>query len=435
MKKLFLLASILLVLPSAISKADDVTVSYTENTALTLFSNPTTYNDVNSYFRIPAITMMSDGSLLGFSDIRIGGTGDIGGGNPISIVVRKSADNGQTWGEQSVAIAGGGEDFDFAHGDAAVVTDRETGRIILLCASGKKKYSAGGCMLGQYLSSDGVTWQGGDITSSIKDAFSNAGLSVTRQFFTSGRIIQSAKVKVGSSYRIYSALCTGNGSIVVYSDDFGSTWAVLGGRVACPGGDETVLEELPNGDLLLSARLSGMSRRFNVFTYSDLTTGTGSWNATTANGLSTATNCNAELLLLPTEKSNIHILLHSVALSSRKNVTIYYKIIDTEADAYTTPSFYSEGWNVLKQMSSTTSCYSTMVRDKDGNVAYLFEENSNGGYDIQYRNFTVNVAFTTDIKDVRATAIDTPAYNLAGQRVTTDTAGIIIKNQKKTIKR
>lgn len=422
-------------MPAFAHAQDAISVSYTENTALTLFSNPTTYDGRNSYYRIPAITMMSDGSLLGFSDIRIGGTGDIGGGNPISIMVRKSDDNGRTWGEQSVTITGGSSDFDFAHGDAAVVTDRETGRMILLCASGKKKYSSGGCMLGQYLSSDGITWQGGDITSTIKDAFSNAGLNVTRQFFTSGRIIQSAKIKVGSNYRIYSALCTGNGSIVVYSDDFGSNWAVLGGCVACSGGDETVLEELPNGDLLLSARLSGMSRRFNVFIYSDQTTGVGSWNVTTANGLSTATNCNAELLLLPTENSNIYVLLHSVALSGRRNVTIYYKVIDTEVDAYTTPSFYSDGWNVLKQMSTTTSCYSTMVSDKDGNVAYLFEENSNGGYDIQYRNFTINVNFTTDIKDVNASEIDTPTYNVVGQCVNKDTTGIIINGHKKIIKR
>jgi len=432
--------------------ADDVVnVTYVENTALTLFSNPTTFDDQTSYYRIPAITLMKDGTLLGLSDIRIGGTGDIGSGKPISIMVKKSTDNGATWGEQSVAVAGGGSDFDFAHGDAAVVTDRETGEMILLCASGTKGYGSGGCALGQYRSTDGTTWSGGEITSVIKEAFTNAGLNVSRQFFTSGRIIQSAKVKVGSHYRIYSALCTGNGSIVAYSDDFGDSWAVLGEKVACSGGDETVLEELPNGNLLLSARLSGTGRKFNVFSYSDLAAGVGSWG-TPAKGLAKATNCNAELLLMPTEKENIFVLLHSVALSGRTNVTIYYKVINTDTGEVDSPSFYTQDWEVLQQMSTTTSCYSTMVLDKDGNVAYLFEENSNGGYDIQYRNFTVNVSFTSGIdtlnlrsgfarfapqgqKKPESLNLNPNTFNLSGQRIPEDTPGLVIRNNRKLLVR
>lgn len=369
-------------------------VSYTENIAQkTLFNNRTTYNSTSSYSRIPAITKMSDGTLIAFSDVRIGGGNDIGGGNHISIVARKSTDNGATWGTQYTVVEGLGSGFDYAHGDAAVVTDRESGKMILLCASGTTGYGSGGCLLGQYTSTDGTTWTGGEITSKIKSAFTTAKLSVSKQFFTSGRIIQSSKIKVGSSYRIYSALCTGSGSIVMYSDDFGGNWAVLGNKVAYSGGDETVLEELPNGDLLLSARLSGSSRGFNVFKYSSLSSGSGSWNSSTATGLSQATNCNGEMLLLPTTKSNIYVLLHSVSLSGRTNVTVYYKIINTDTDNYTTSSYYSSNWQTLKQMSTTTSCYSTMVQDKDGNVAFLFEENSNGGYDIQYRNFSVNCSY------------------------------------------
>lgn len=435
--KNFILFISLCLLPfvSSVVMAEGINVSYSENSECTLFDNPTTYNDLKSYYRIPAITLMNNGTLLGFCDIRIGGTGDIGGGEAISILSKTSSDNGKTWSEQNVAVAGGGEGFDFAHGDAAVVTDRETGKMILLCASGDKGYSTGGCMIGRYYSTDGVTWSGGEITDSIKTAFNAAGLSVTRQFFTSGRMIQSSKVKIGGSYRIYSALCTNSGSIVMYSDDFGTSWSVLGGTVACSGGDETVLEELPNGDLLLSARLSVFGRKFNVFKYSNLTSGDGAWNDTIAKGLTDATNCNAEMLLLPTKKSNIFILLHSVSLSGRKNVTIYYKVIDTNTDDYTSSAFYADGWNVLHQMSETTSCYSTMVRDKDGNVAYLFEENSNGGYDIQYRNFTVNIEFTDGIKEITRDDINGVVCNLSGQRVNADTTGILIKDSRKFVKK
>lgn len=376
------------------TRTTTVTCVETTSRAATLFDSPTTYNSTTSYYRIPAIAKLNNGNLLAISDLRIGGSGDIGTNIPINIVAKKSTDNGANWGTESTIIAGGGStNFDYAHGDAAVVADSETGKIILLAASGKTGYGSGGVQLGQYYSTDnGATWTGNEITSAIKSAFTSAGLSVSKQFFTSGRIIQSKKVKVGTSYRIYSALCTGNGSIVMYSDDFGGSWAVLGSKVAYSGGDETVLEELPNGDLLLSARLSGSGRGFAVYNYSNLTTGAGSWSSTTT-GISQATNCNGEMLLVPTSNSNVYVLLHSVSLSGRTNVTIYYKLIDTTATVYNTPSFYSSGWEVFKQVSTTTSAYSTMVLDNNNEVAFLYEENLNGGYDIVFKSFKVNVTF------------------------------------------
>ena len=41
----------------------------------------------------------------------------------------------------------------------------------------------------------------------------------------------------GAYYRIYSAVVTNEGSLVVYSDDFGGTWKPLGGADARPAPD------------------------------------------------------------------------------------------------------------------------------------------------------------------------------------------------------
>lgn len=390
------------------------TVSYTQNMENTVFDNPTTFNSKTSYYRIPAITKDKDGNIIAIADVRIGGPYDIGGYwasgattvtsiNPITIVAKKSSDNGKNWGNQTDIIASDASSsgFDYAHGDAAVVTDSESGKMLLLCAGGKTPYTSAGCLIGQYTSDNGSTWTGGEITTAINTATTNAGLGSLSHFFTSGRIIQSSKVKVGDYYRVYSAMCSSAGSVVMYSDDFGSNWYVLGNQSAYSGGNETVLEELPNGDLLLSARLnSGNGRAFNVFRYSNLTTGTGSWQtAVTSTSLSDAANANGEMLLLPTSNSNYSILLHSLALSGRQNVTVYYKLINTASDDYKSPSFYSTGWTSLKQMSTTTSCYSTMIACNDGSVAYLMEENKTAAgvsdaetYDIQYRNFSVSAS-------------------------------------------
>ena len=55
-------------------------------------------------------------------------------------------------------------------------------------------------------------------------------------------------VKVGDYYRIYAAVWTKNqGNRVIYSDDFGTTWHILG-TVAdrpAPGGDELSARNCP----------------------------------------------------------------------------------------------------------------------------------------------------------------------------------------------
>jgi len=84
--------------------------------------------------RIPAITKLSDGTLMVFADYRDG---------VISIVAKQSTDNGSTWGNEITVAAGNSsasDAFDYAHGDAAVVTDRESGVILMMCASGKVGY-------------------------------------------------------------------------------------------------------------------------------------------------------------------------------------------------------------------------------------------------------------------------------------------------------
>jgi sialidase-1 len=131
--------------------------------------------------------------------------------------------------------------FGYAHGDGAVVTDRESGEMLLMCASGSTAYSSTGIKVGRYYSSDnGKTWgiksswttQSNDVTTAMYAIWGSS--TVTKMFFGSGRICQSRFIKTGNYYRLYAALTTNLGSLVVYSDDFGNTWSALGGTSARP---------------------------------------------------------------------------------------------------------------------------------------------------------------------------------------------------------
>ena len=89
-----------------------------------------------------------------------------------------------------------------------------------------------------------------------------------KKFFSSGRICQSKMIKKGSHYRIYSAIMIGPGSTVYASDDFGASWFQLAPSIA--EGNESKVEELPDGSLLHSCRISGRPGRiFRLYKYTD----------------------------------------------------------------------------------------------------------------------------------------------------------------------
>lgn len=408
-------------------------------------------NGSKPYYRIPAI-LNQNGTLWAFTDDRsnVSSTvswGDIGCG-AISIIAKKSTDNGASWSSSTTVAEGRNSASGFykAHGDAAVVCDREDPtKMLVMCASGEKSYGSStvsvkesgtifnktydldlsnAIRVGKYTSTDGgATWSGNDVTekiygiwdTEIKGWFGTTGYNTTVQklFFSSGRICQSAIIKKdnNSYYRLYAALCTNEGSLVVYSDDFGETWSALGetGDRPVSDGDEAKIEELPNGNILISSRpRNGSGRYFNIYTYTNQKSATGSWGSySTSNSSSGGTyaynnSTNGEILLVPAmaKDSNVpvYIALQSVPAGNtsntsekntykRSNVSIYWKVLRSTSELEA-PSDFTNGWTKY-EVSSTTSAYSSMVLDNNGDVAFIYEENAInttivGPYDMDY---------------------------------------------------
>ncbi|MBQ7205611.1 MAG: exo-alpha-sialidase, partial [Muribaculaceae bacterium] len=130
------------------------------------------------YYRIPALVQLHDGRLLAIGDDRHGSDYDIGGNHGIDIVGRFGDDKGVTWGEPFMIADGDGrrEGFHDSHGDAAAVVDRETGQVLIMCASGYQGFLHSTLqeplLVGRYISGDGgKTWTGDDVTSGIYGIF------------------------------------------------------------------------------------------------------------------------------------------------------------------------------------------------------------------------------------------------------------------------
>lgn len=290
-------------------------------------------------YRIPSLVRIDDHTLIAFTDLRAKG-GDVGatdGHN--SIVAKKSTDNGKTWGSQvTILDAAKQSDSNFKYGDAATVYDPVSGKILLMCCGGTLGYAANS-KLRTYKALvdpatltlvdpndlktqvDGPT----DVTEQIYGLFNTVDPNVTSLFPTSGEMCRSKYIKneTNGQFRIYLALTTVGGAKVIYTDDLGTTWHVLGSaatetmyKANSYTSDETKCVELPDTSVWITSRYNGegRSRGFNVFSYDrkDATFASGTWgdpnspnceatpSSSNGNFRMSASRCNASLVIKET---------------------------------------------------------------------------------------------------------------------------------------
>lgn len=343
-------------------------------------------------YRIPAIVTAPCGDVIALSDRRPCG-GDIGYGR-VDILGRISTDNGKTWGEPFNVLVGTGKGADTGYGDACLVADRERDELLLVCVSGDVPYWKSTVAHSQRLVSiharrnrrtGNWIWQTDTVADHTRRIYHDLfGGRINGLFMGSGRICQSSRIKTGKYYRLYGALCTHRGNFVIYSDDFGRTWDVLGSAVesCAPKGDEPKCEELPDGSVLLSSRKHG-GRFFNVFRYTDAKRAKGVWgypvdSRVAPGGISNeGTPCNGEILIVPARRvdgGRTHLALQSIpAGPGRSNVTVYWKELATPSD-YNTPLRFASGWQGSFLVTDKGSAYSTMTLQKDGRIGFFYEE-------------------------------------------------------------
>ena len=374
------------------------------------------YDSYNIPYRIPAITTTKKGHLIAIADRRYCYL-DIGFGK-IDIVARVSKDNGRTWSPDTVIQRGSGVEgsHDCGYGDVALVADRCSKRVLCMSVTGNVIYIKGTRenpnRIARWYSPDGgKTWTKAE---DLTDVFYAMLPNTRTMFIGSGRIMQSRIVKKDKYYRLYCSVLTRTQmddkdvacNYVIYSDDFGQTWAVLGGSTLdghdspCIDGDEPKTEELPNGDVILSSR-KWYGRFFNVYHFNDIHNNqeAGSWGECIAShdaegGIKVGANsCNGEIYLVDAKeaatKRPVKLMLQSLPCGEKRyDVGIWYKEIIPNG-IYSSLAFAQE-WTRGLQVSHTTSAYSTMTLQRDGRMGFFYEENErDNGYDLVYVPLTI----------------------------------------------
>lgn len=267
--RLALPALVLLALACNKGKRDwDLTVG-NEAPVLDLNEGDTTFNYIfrqrfegYACFRIPALIRAKDGTLIAFAEGRRYSCSDIG---DIDLVMKRSKDNGKTWGPLEKIWDDGANTC----GNPAPVLDETTGEIHLLLTwnFGTDNISAINAGTGKdtrrvYASKsadNGATWSAPkEITSDVKRpewGWYATGPCHGMQLKSgpkAGRLIIPCDfIEKGSGGRAYSH--------VIYSDDHGTSWHI-GGISPLDKANESTVAALSDGQLMLNMRHTGTRR-------------------------------------------------------------------------------------------------------------------------------------------------------------------------------
>lgn len=224
-------------------------------------------------YRIPAIVRLPNGELLAFCEGRVNNAADFG---DINIVMKKSRDNGKTWGPLQPVV-----DYEnLQAGNPAPVVDMQdpaypSGRIFLFYNTGNEhepKVRRGqGLREVWYKTSEdgGATWSAPvNITMQThrpKQPSANPAYNFSEDWRTYANTPGHALQFQSGPYkgRIYVAANHTAGDPLpnyrdgrahgYYSDDHGKTFR-LSDNVEIPGGNEAIAAELPGGRLMMNIR-------------------------------------------------------------------------------------------------------------------------------------------------------------------------------------
>jgi len=200
-------------------------------------------------FRIPALLVTKQGTLLAICEGRKTGRGDHG---DLDLVQKRSTDGGKTWGPLELIYEEGGTEK-VTIGNPCPVVDQTTGAIWLPFNRDNDR------VLMTSSSDNGKTWaKPRDITADTKAKDWNwyatgpgNGIQLSRGKYK-GRLVIPCDHRVGADKADKAGWDHAGRSHVIYSDDHGQTWK-LGGSTDFAM-NECAVVELADGTLMLNSR-------------------------------------------------------------------------------------------------------------------------------------------------------------------------------------
>ena len=332
-------------------------------------------------FRIPALAITTQGTLLAFAEGRKYGRGDAG---EIDLVLKRSFDNGLTWEPMQVVVTEPG----MTSGNPCPVVDRETGTIWLpFCqnlADGDESLITQGkaprTVWITHSTDDGASWaEPTEITADVKDptwTWYATGPTHGIQL-QSGRLLIPCDHMVG---KYFDRQRDPYHSHVIYSDDHGASWQV--GGIVDDGTNECAVEELVDGSVYINCRnYVGGKRRAVAWSRDQGNTFTQfRWDETLIEPI-----CQASLIRLTDERRHDcnRVLFANPASTAREKMTIRLSTDECQT------------WPIAKLLHAGPAAYSDLAVSADGTIYCLYE----GGVEHPYEHLILarfDLAWLTD---------------------------------------
>ena len=304
-----------------------------------------TSEEYSKYYRIPAITRASDGTLVALSDARKNHIHDVS--NNIDIVSRRSSNNGKTWSDYIVIFQGSEDEgagckYWNGYGDGAVASF-SNGTVIATAIHGfglsGGTSDAASDVVWKVSRDNGKSWSSEfvmnkDLYDGYRGNISPGNICVGKEGHLKGKALVGLRTST-SPNNGYSVSETKNRVYCMTYDPDKNAWTnvIVGGlkyiRDNRENLDETQFVQTGENEYLMSARYYGTGfRKFYRLTFTSATTATAT--PVSQSDMNLAGPCNGDLINYTTANQGTYVI-HTIPKdwahdgdNARTSLTAYY---------------------------------------------------------------------------------------------------------------
>lgn len=370
------------------------------------YENFATSEEYSRYYRIPAITRASDGTLVALSDARKMHIHDVT--NSIDVVSRRSSDNGKTWSDYVVIFQGsqsGTNCYNWkGYGDAAVASF-SNGTVVATAIHG---FGLAGSstdpatdVVWKVSRDNGKSWSSEytmdqSLFGGLRGNISPGNICVANEGYLKGKALVGLRTSTSPNYNSRSSASHQRIYCLTYDPDE-NKWT----RIKIKSGyltkdylentsnylDEVQFVQVAKDQYILSARSDASGNRlFYRLTFTSATQATATMIS--QSGMNLANPCNGDLIKYAA-KGGTQYILHTVPKdmvygsdNCRTNLSAYYTELSTSGDLNWTRSL-----NLFDPFDNTrggatgtgigamdeAAQYSSLSMQEDGTIAVLME--------------------------------------------------------------
>lgn len=360
-----------------------------------------TSEEYSMYYRIPAITRASDGTLVALSDARKMHIHDVT--NSIDVVSRRSSDNGKTWSDYIVIFQGsqqGDNCYNWkGYGDAAVASFAN-GTVIATAIHGfglsGTKDDPATDVVWRVSRDNGKSW--GTIQTMERSLFGNlrgnispGNICVSQAGHLKGKALVGLRTSTSPNYQSTSKASNQRIYCMTYDPDKNTWTNVTTGwdnYIEVSGDlDETQFVQIGDNEYLMSARYYGTGfRKFYRLKFTSATTAT--VTEVSQSGMTLAGGCNGDLINYTTANQGTYVI-HTIPKdwaengdNCRTSLSAYYTKSSTSGslnwtrsldlfDPFDNTNGGEKGFGI--GAIDETAQYSSLSMQEDGTIAVLME--------------------------------------------------------------